>query len=100
MQNIISFQDVISKLASDTFATLVATKNGLNASRDLYHLQMAIHEHGEEAVVRETASVLQQRYRCTYAEASVDAGNRVRAALELVAGQDTFQTVRNNLNQQ
>ena len=100
MQNIISFQDVISKLASDAFATIVAAKNGRNASQDLYHFQMGIHEHGEEAVVRETAKVLQQRYRCTYAEASVDAGNRVRAALELVAGQDTFQTVRNNLNQQ
>ena len=99
MQGTISFQDVISKLASDAFATLVAAKNGLNASQDLYHFQMAIHEHGEEAVVRETAKVLQQRYRCTYAEASVDAGNRVRAALELVAGQNTFQTVRDNLNQ-
>lgn len=99
MQNIISFQNVITTLTSDAFATLVAAKSGLNASRDLYHFQMAIHEHGEEAVVRETARVLQERYRCTYAEASVDAGNRVRAALELVAGQNTFQTVRENLNQ-
>lgn len=99
MQNIISFQNVIATLASDAFATFVATKNGLNASKDLYHFQMAIHEHGEEAVVRETAKVLQERYRCTYAEASVDAGHRVRSALELIAGQDTFQTVRKNLNQ-
>lgn len=59
---------------------------------------MAVHEHGEKAVVNETANVLQQRYRCTYTEAVVDAGNRVRAALELVSGQDTFQTVRDNLN--
>ncbi|WP_404360441.1 hypothetical protein [Methylotuvimicrobium sp. KM1] len=98
MQSVLSFPDIISKIASDTFVTAVATKNGLNAAQDLYHFQMSIHEHGEEAVVRETAKVLQQRYRCTYAEASVDAGNRVRAALELVSGQDTFQTVRNNLN--
>lgn len=98
MELVLSFSDTISKIASDTFETAKAAKNGLNAAQDLYHLQMAIHEHGEEEVVCETAKVLQQRYRCTYAEASVDAGNRVRAALELVSGQDTFQTVRNNLN--
>jgi hypothetical protein len=99
MQGIISFNDVIQGLADNAFATVKAAKTGLNASQDLYHFQMAIHGHGEKAVVNETANVLQQRYRCTYTEAVVDAGNRVRAALELVSGQDTFQTVRDNLNQ-
>lgn len=98
MQSVLSFTDIVSRLASDAFATAVAAKTSLNASQDLYHLQMAIHEHGEEAVVLETARVLQSRYRCSFAEASVDAGNRVRAALELVSGLDTFQTVRKNLN--
>ncbi|AQW70405.1 hypothetical protein [Pseudomonas parafulva] len=98
MQAVISFTQIVEQIASDAFAAAIATKNGLNASRDLYHLQMAIREHGEEAVVLETARVLQARYRCSFAEASVDAGNRVRAALELVSGVDTFQTVRNNLN--
>lgn len=98
MQGIISFQDVIQGLVDDVLDTAEAAKTGLNASRDLYHFQMAVNEHGEEKVVQETARVLQQRYRCTYAEASVDAGNRVRASLELVKGQNTFRTVRENLN--
>lgn len=58
---------------------------------------MAINEYGEQAVVNETAKVLQERYRCTYAEATIDAGHRVRACLEMVSGVDTFKTVRNNL---
>lgn len=98
MQRVLSFTDTISELASDLFASANATKVALNGHNDLYHFQMAIHEHGETKVVQETALVLQDRYRCTYAEASVDAGNRVRAALELVSGQDTFKTVRDKLN--
>jgi hypothetical protein len=98
MQGIISFTDVIQGLVDDVFKSVDASKTGLNACQDLYHFQMAVNEHGEEAVVQETTRVLKERYRYSYAEASVDAGNRVRAALELVKGQDTFQTVRTNLN--
>ena len=98
MQGIISFPDVIKGLVDDAFDTVEAAKTGLNASKDLYHFQKAVNEHGEETVVQETARVLKERYHCSYAEASVDAGNRVRAALELVKGQDTFKTVRDNLN--
>lgn len=100
MPHVISFQEVIEQLASDAFASINASATIYRTGLDFYHFQMAIHEHGEQAVVQETARVLQQRYRYTYAEACVDAGNRVRAALELVSGQDTFKTVRNNLNNQ
>lgn len=98
MTHVMPFQNTIQQLTSDAFASIHASANVYRAGKDFYHFQMAIHEHGEENVVRETARVLQERYRCTYAEASVDAGNRVRAALELASGQKTFQTVRNNLN--
>jgi hypothetical protein len=93
----ISFRDVVSTIASDAFKTAVAAKNGLLASQEMYHFQMAIHEHGEQAVVNETARILQERYRCSYAEAVVDAGHRVRAFLEIVHGERTFQVVRDNL---
>lgn len=98
MPHVISFQEVIEQLTSDAFASINASANIYRIGKDFYHFQMAIRKHGEQAVVQETARVLQQRYRCTYAEACVDAGNRVRAALELLSGQDTFQTVRNNLD--
>ncbi len=96
----ISFNQIIENLVSDAFASVTATRVALAAHRDLYHFQMAIHEYGEQAVVMECARVLQQRYRCTFAEAATDAGNRVRACLEQVAGQNTFQTVRDNLRAQ
>jgi len=93
----IPFRDVVAHLASDAFQTAVAAKNGLLASQEMYHFQMAIHEHGEKAVVEATAQMLQDRYRCSYAEAVVDAGHRVRAFLEIVRGEKTFQVVRSNL---
>lgn len=98
LQQALSLKDVVSGLASDLFASANATKTALNGHNDLYHFQMAIHEHGEQKVVEETTTVLKDRHGCTHAEASIDAGHRVRAALELVAGQDTFKTVRDNLN--
>ncbi len=92
-----SFREVVEKIASDTFKTAVAARNGLSASQEMYHLQMAIHEYGEQAVVQETAQLIQDRYRCSYSEAVVDAGHRVRAFLEIARGERTFQEVRENL---
>ncbi|CTY98418.1 hypothetical protein TZM84_004509 [Salmonella enterica subsp. enterica serovar Orion] len=93
----INFTDVVNQLTSDAFATLTAARNGLAASRDLYHFQMAIHEFGEERVVQECASVLKERYRCSYAEAAAEAAHRVKGFLELSAGENTFRQVRENL---
>lgn len=93
-----NFTDVVNFLTADTFATFIATKNGLKASKDLYHFQMAINEHGEVNVVNETALVLHERYRCSYAEAASMAAHRVQAMLELVSGENTFQDVRKRLN--
>lgn len=95
-----SFRDVVASIASDTFKAAVATRNGLSASQEMYHFQMAIHEYSEQAVVQETAKLIQERYRCSYAEACVDAGHRVRAFLEIARGEQTFQTVRDTLKEQ
>ncbi|MCU3082488.1 hypothetical protein N8S74_17670, partial [Enterobacter hormaechei subsp. xiangfangensis] len=65
MQGIISFPDVIQSLVDDAFDTVEAAKIGLNASKDLYHFQKAVNEHGEETVVQETARVLKERYHCS-----------------------------------
>lgn len=91
------FHDLVASIASDAFQTAVAARNGLAASGEMYHFQMAIHEYGEEAVVQETARLIQDRYRCGYSEAVVDAGHRVRAFLEIVRGDRTFQDVRTSL---
>lgn len=93
----ISFNEIVSKLSADIFDTATAAKVGLNGAQDLYHFQMSIREHGEIKVVNETALVLHERYRCSYAEAASMASHRVQAMLELSEGQDTFQTVRNRL---
>lgn len=95
----ISFNDIVSRLSTDLFDAATAARTGLNGAQDLYHFQMSIKEHGEVKVVNETALVLQERYRCSYAEAASMASHRVQAMLELSEGQDTFQTVRERLNQ-
>lgn len=93
----INFTDVVNQISSDSFASIVAAKNGLTASRDLYHFQMAIREFGEERVVQECASVLKERYRCSYTEATIEAAHRVKAFLEPTSGENTFRQVRDNL---
>jgi len=90
-------QNAINFIASVNFSSFTATKRALAAHNEMYHFQRAVQEHGETAVVQETAAVLQERYKCTYAEAAADAGHRVRSMLELLEGEDTFKTVRNNL---
>lgn len=93
-------QDAVNALLSPAFATAKATRTGLNASNDLYHFQMAMHSHGEEAVLLETAKVLRERYKCTLTEAMNDASHRIRAAIEISQGQPTFRVVRDNLRAQ
>lgn len=41
----ISFHDLVASLASDAFRTAAAARNGLAASGEMYHFQMAIHEY-------------------------------------------------------
>ncbi len=93
----ISFNEIVARLSADIFDTATAAKAGLNGAKDLYHFQMSIRDYGEVRVVNETALVLQERYRCSYAEAASMASYRVQAMLELSEGQDTFQTVRARL---
>lgn len=93
-------QDAVNSLLSPAFSAAQATRTGLNASKDLYHFQMAINSYGEQAVLLETAKVLQERYKVTLTEAMGDASHRVRAAIEMSQGQSTFQVVRNNLKEQ
>jgi hypothetical protein len=94
----LNFQTVINRLTSDAFNCVTARTTALMGHNELYHFQMAIKEHGEELVIKETAHVLRDRYRYTFSDAYNEASIRVRALLELCNGDKTFLTVRDNLN--
>jgi hypothetical protein len=92
-----NFQAVIDTIISLDFSYIKARSIALSGHHELYHFQMALNQFGEEALLKEVAEVLRNRYRYTYSDAYNEASIRIRALLEICAGDRTFRTARDNL---
>jgi hypothetical protein len=95
-----NFQAVIDNIISLDFSYISARLTALSGQHELYHFQMALNQFGEEALLKAVAEVLRNRYRYTYSEAYNEAAIRIRALLEICAGDKTFRTARDNLRHQ
>lgn len=92
-----NFQAVIDTIIALDFSSISARRIALSGHHELYHFQMALNQFGEEALLKEVAEILKNRYRYTYSDAYNEASIRIRALLEICGGDKTFRTARDNL---
>ncbi|MCG6399747.1 hypothetical protein [Vibrio fluvialis] len=77
--------------------SILANRVALNARNELYHFLMAVNKHGLQAVVEETTRLLMVR-GYPYLNASRMSIERATHMLEMATGTNTYQNVRNNLD--
>ncbi|GIU40283.1 hypothetical protein TUM4438_01120 [Shewanella sairae] len=90
--------NTIREIRLRSFTTFVARVNALNNHNDSYHLQMAIHEHGEQAVLVEMSHQIAQEESISFTEASRKASHFIEYTLNASLKRGFGKSVRDTLN--
>lgn len=93
-----SLSRLITKIVEDPMFKLKAAGKALLNQNDGYHILMAIHEHGEQAVQIEMAKQIADNEGVSFTEAARKASFFIEYAVTASNGDGYGKTTRNKLN--
>jgi hypothetical protein len=93
-----SLTELITTIVQDPLFKVKAAGRALLNQNDGYHILMAIHEHGEQAVQIEMAKQIAARETMSFTEAARKASYYIEYAVMASNGDGYGRATRNNLN--